>query len=180
MDHAKKMLLVDPSRASQLYRPTITDRKLSQLDTDIDSILNSSMSDDEKAKRYLMVLNQHRTYVTPVTAKADQDVGILKDVQPDLRVKAKRLLKRIKPHVSLSEDNELVHDNQLVDDSNISELLNSALVNIGEDKPIGWMEFADTLKRAHAPRQLIRNEKLWTYMNPRSKKTIMKRKWQHL
>jgi hypothetical protein len=178
MDNAKKLLLVDPARA--MYRPTITDKKLSQLDTDIDNILSSSIPDDEKVKRYLMVLKQHRKFITPVTAKPDPDVDILKDVQPDLRIKAKRLLKQIKPHVRMSEAKELVHNNQLVDDSNISEPMSSALVNTGDEKPIGWTEFADTLKRAHTPRQLIRNEKLWSYMNPRSRKTIIKRKWQHL
>jgi hypothetical protein len=144
MDNAKKLLLVDPARATQLYRPTITDRKLSQLDSDIDSILNSSMSDDEKAKRYLVALRQHRKHSTPAAAKPDPDVDILKDVQPALRIKAKRLLKHIKPHVRMSEAKELVHDKQLVDDSDISELLSSALVD-SDEKPIGWNEFADTL-----------------------------------
>jgi hypothetical protein len=179
MDNAKKLLLVDPSKASQLYRPTISDKKLSKLDQDITETLNNDLPDDEKAKRYMLALKTYRRYTAPIVTKGDVDDSIIQTVQPELRIKAKRLLKHIKPHVKLSED-QLVHGNSLIDDSSISELLNEALTKDSAEKPIGWVEFADTLKRAKTPRELIRNEKLWTYMNPKSRKTITKRNWQHI
>jgi hypothetical protein len=181
MDNTKKLLLVDPNKAAQLYRPTISDKKLGALDLDISDILNSDLPDDEKAKRYIIALKAHRKYESPaVPTKPDPDTDIIKSIQPELRIKAKRLLKHIKPHVTFSDKGELVHDANLVDDSDITELLSETLSKNSEEKPIGWIEFADTLKRAHTPRHLIKNEKLWKYLNPRSKKTISKRKWLHL
>ena len=77
MDHAKKMLLVDPARLNsqhadlrepsgdllkQLYRPTIVDKQLSRLDADIAKTLNSDLPDDVKAKQYEMALRGYRYY----------------------------------------------------------------------------------------------------------------------
>jgi hypothetical protein len=178
MENAKKMILVDPVRASQLYRPTICDKKLSNLDENITKILRSNLPADEKAKRYASSLKQLKYYDKPVVAKTDPDNDILGSVQPLLRRKAKRLLKRVKPHVTLRDDGEIVHNANLIPHSDISELLNDTLTKRSEEIPVGWVEFADVLKRARTPRSLIVNEKLRKYMNPRSKKTIEKRKWE--
>lgn len=181
MEHAKKLILVDPeSRSTHLYHPTIIDKKLGRLDQDITNVLNSELNDDEKAKRYSMVLSDFRRYQTPILHTKDPETKIIKAIPSEMRIKAKRLYKRIKPHVKLSDDGELVSRDMLVEDSNIAELLGNALTKKSDDKPPGWIEFADTLKRAGASQQLIANENLWKYMNPRSKKTISKRKWLHI
>jgi hypothetical protein len=178
MEHTKKLLLIDPSRAAQLYRPTTSDKKLSKLDEDISSTLNSDLPDDEKAKRYMLTLKSLRFFDQPLAAPAaDPDVDILDSVEPQVRRKAKRLLKRVKPHLRLSDDGEIVHGAQLVPDSDIIDLLNSTLTNTGS-KPKGWTAFADTLKRARVPRELISNDKLWTYINPKSQRSIRSRGWE--
>jgi len=59
MEHAKKLLLTDPTRRS------ITDKKLTKLDETITEILNSDLSDDEKAKRYAEAIKGHRVYMAP-------------------------------------------------------------------------------------------------------------------
>ena len=84
MDNAKKLLLVDPSRATQLYRPTITDRKLSALDQDISDALNSTEPEDVKAKRYIAALKQHRYYESPPIAIPDSDATIVKNIDPKI------------------------------------------------------------------------------------------------
>jgi hypothetical protein len=179
MDNAKKLLLVDPARASQLYRPNIFDKKLSGLDDNISSILRSNLPADVKAKRYAASLKQLRYYDKPVVQKVAQDEDVLNSIEPKLRGKAKRLLKHVKPYVRLNEEGEVVHGNNLISNSDIGELLNEALTKgATEKKPVGWVEFADALKRARTPRELINNDKIWTYMNPRSKKTIRKRHWE--
>ena len=146
MEHTRKLVVIDPARTS-LYRPTATDRKLSALDQDVANTLNSDEPDDVKAKRYLEVLKQF--YDTPAAPpKPDPDAQIIKSVAQPLRIKAKRLLDHIKPHARLAETGELVHDNQLIEDSSISELLSDALTENSGEKPVGWVEFADTLKRS--------------------------------
>jgi hypothetical protein len=72
MENAKKMILVDPVRASQLYRPTIGDKKLSNLDENITKLLRSNLPADEKAKRYASSLKQLKYYDKPVVAKMTQ------------------------------------------------------------------------------------------------------------
>jgi len=178
MENAKKMILMDPARASQLYRPSISDKKLSNLDETITNILRSNLPADEKAKRYAASLKQLKYYDKPVVAKSDPDKDILKSIQPQLRRKAARLLKQVKPHVTLGDDGEIVHDANLIPHSDISDLLNETLTKHSTEKPTGWKEFADVLKRARTPRELIANDSLRKYMNPRSKKTIKKRKWE--
>ena len=64
MDNAKKLLLVDPSHATQLYRPNTTSTKLTFVDSKIEATLNSDLPDDLKAKRYLTVLKDSRKYLT--------------------------------------------------------------------------------------------------------------------
>jgi hypothetical protein len=180
MENAKKLLLVDPSRATQLYRPTIKDRKLSQLDENITNILDSHEPEDQKVKRYLTALKQFRYYESPPPVKSEVDEKILDAVAPpQVRTKAKRLLKRIKPQLRLSDDLELVHDKELIENSDISELLSDALTKTASNNPKGWREFADTLKRSRVPRELVTNDKLWRHLNPVSKRAIIKRRWQH-
>jgi hypothetical protein len=180
MENAKKLLLVDPARATQLYRPTITDKKLSTLDHEISSVLNSELPDDEKVKRYSMCLKSYRVLDGYNTPKSNPDENILKSVPSSVRPKAKRLLKHIKPYTKWSDEGEIVGKERVVPYSDISELMTETLSSKPSDKkPLGWEEFADTLKRARTPRELIGNDKLWKYMNPKSKKTVTKRRWLH-
>jgi len=125
MEHAKKMTLVDTAVFNRLIRPTISDKKLSAVDQDISEILNSDMPDDVKVKHYLARLKDYR-YAEPQVKKPDETESILKSIQPELRIKAKRLLQHIKPHIRWGEDGELVHDSEVVPDTSIAELLEGA------------------------------------------------------
>ena len=62
MEHTKKFVLVDPC----FVRPSMRDRVLSGLDTEISNILNSDVSDEIKARSYVSALARFRNYsVTP-------------------------------------------------------------------------------------------------------------------
>ena len=61
MDHAKKYVLVDP----QMYRPTMPEKSLSTLDSEIQKTLNSDMPDDQKVKFYVSTLKKFKTYNAP-------------------------------------------------------------------------------------------------------------------
>ena len=58
MENVKKYVLVDP-RFSQ---PTIQQRALNALDTQIDNILQSDEPDDIKVNKYVSALKMHKSY----------------------------------------------------------------------------------------------------------------------
>jgi len=61
MEHTKKFVLVDP----RFVRPSMRDKVLSGLDSDISNILNSEESDEIKAKNYAATLSRFRNYSDP-------------------------------------------------------------------------------------------------------------------
>ena len=118
VDHVKKrLILVDPpnmhNQTHSLYRPTLVDCKLSSLDEEVSSILSSDLPDDVKAKHCMVALRQFRHLDAPQVVKTDPSQEILDKVKPELQIKAKRILKQIKPHVRWSDEGELVADNEL-------------------------------------------------------------------
>jgi len=61
MEHTKKFVLMDP----RFVRPSMRDKVLSGLDSDISNILNSDESDEIKAKNYAATLGRFRIYSDP-------------------------------------------------------------------------------------------------------------------
>ena len=62
MEHTKKFVLVDP----RFVTPSMRDKVLSGLDTEISSILNSDVPDEIKARSYISALARFKNYsVTP-------------------------------------------------------------------------------------------------------------------
>lgn len=59
MEHAKKMLLVDPSVLEKINQPNTTDNPLSRLDTEMQNILKSDMEERKKCTLYLQVLQRY-------------------------------------------------------------------------------------------------------------------------
>jgi len=184
MEHARKILLNETQPISQpkvLTQPTLQQPVLqqppllpqSQLDADIARILQSNLSDDEKAKSYSVALRRYRLYDGP---KPDPFSQLSNQMVPQSMIKTTRLLKVIKPYLNFNSDFELVHDGKTVPLSNVVELAEAAIQP--GSSPIGWREFADVLKRANVPRQLIHNDSLWRYMTPKSRRTVKKRNWE--
>jgi hypothetical protein len=166
MEHAKKMMIVDPEHYG---RTRMIDKKLSGLDQEISVVLNSELPDDIKVKHYMAALREYRILETfPEKQKqreaSDQHMDtvddILKSVQPESRIKAERLLKSIQPHVRWNNKGELVHESALVPDSHIGELLNEAVSAQSKENPIGFDEFADTIKATNIPDYFINNPRL--------------------
>ena len=61
MEHTKKFVLVDP----RFIRPSMRDKVLSGLDTEISNILNSDVSDEIKARSYVTALARFKNYSAP-------------------------------------------------------------------------------------------------------------------
>lgn len=182
MEFAKKMLLVDPARLAaiatttnnsikDIYRPSIVDKQLSTLDNEISNVLNSSLPDDEKAKQYMVTLRNYRVF-DPKPIKVDEtEQEILRSVPKELKPKARKLLKQIKPHVRWSDKGEIASEKELIPDSNMGELLTTALeLGSFKKRPTGFDTFANVLKRADTPHELIHNESLWAQVNSKPRK----------
>lgn len=59
MEHAKKMLLVDPSIFEKIKQQSSVDSPTSRLDTEMQNILNSHMEDRKKCILYLQILQRY-------------------------------------------------------------------------------------------------------------------------
>jgi len=203
MEHTRKLLLVDPARLAavaeasvaqqgfassvkdnvdiikSVYRPSVVDKQLSRLDTDISETLNSNLPDDVKAKKYEMILRSFRYYEPKVAVespaqiqKKKEEDRLLESTPLELRPKARRLLKSIKQHARLTDDDQLITDeNELVKESDLGELLASAVTIKRKTKkrPPGYEEFAELLQRAKAPQELIADDVLRRYVFPKLK-----------
>ena len=126
MEHTKKFILVDPRFA----RPSMKDKALSGLDTDISSILESDEPDEIKMQKYAASLKRFKSYSAPRSIKPV--------IQPKKDAKYEHLLERLNqlkqkqqvqsPVVSVdqrSEIDELFDDQDKTDatsDYNLNEL----------------------------------------------------------
>ena len=184
MEHARKLLLVDPNRYTVSapipghlpvrLKESIAERKLSSLDRDIANALNDDEPDDVKAKRYAAALLSYRmihdksSSSSSAVAPSKTD-AILDEVPKTKRRKAKRLLEYIKPHVRWSEKGEIASDGRLVRDSDIADLLTESVLNGSratrqskkkQEAIPGWVEYVDALKGANVPEDYISNQQL--------------------
>jgi hypothetical protein len=166
MEHAKKMMIIDPEHYG---RTRMIDKKMSGLDHEISVVLNSELPDDIKVKHYMAALREYRALETFPERQQRREAAlqqmtttedVLKTVNPESRIKAERILKNIQPNLRWSDKGELIHDNALVPDSHIGELLNEASIAGSKENPIGFEEFVDTIKDSNIPNQFIDNLKL--------------------
>lgn len=59
MEHAKKMLLIDPSMFEKIKQQNSADSPMSRLDIELQNILNSQMEDRKKCILYLQILHRY-------------------------------------------------------------------------------------------------------------------------
>src|SRR5215470_3907018 len=106
MDNSfKKMVLVNP----EMYKQSITEKKLNSLDQDLGEILNSSLPDDEKAKRYVATLKTHKILSATRPKLIDAEKEMLSSVKPpNQKLRAKELLELIKPYLLWNDDGEIL------------------------------------------------------------------------
>jgi len=186
MEHAKKMVLVEP-RQIEKWRETPLDKVLSKLDGQIYDILHRDIADDEKAKLYSNSLSRYLNINKPSivtkfestdkeeeeTVKESEDVEsmVLETIPKKWKRQASRLLKHLKgnPDVSWSDQGELVLKQTPIAKSHAVDLINDLLRRRTTiPAPVGWKQLANTLKEYNVPRELIGNEDRWKYINEQS------------
>ena len=187
MEHAKKMILVEPRQIEKL-KETMLDKTLSKLDGEIYEILHRNVADDEKAKLYSNSLSRYLNIDKPsVITKFDSKVIdtteekseivkesknvetlVLETVPKKWQSQASRLLTHIKnnPDVNWSEKGELVLKNKTIPKTHVVDLVNDLLrKRTSTPSPSGWMHLADALKDYNIPHELIGNDDRWKYIN---------------
>jgi hypothetical protein len=171
MEHAKKLMLVD----SKSFRPSMREKTLSNLDVEIEQTLNSEISDQEKAYKYIEALRKYKYYDVQtadknIDEKSKSESNILDVVSSEQRHKAKRILDHLKRDANFQINNqgEIIYKQQTLNRSHIGDLLNEALKkkSILADSPIGWRQFLNSLKELAVPKDLIENVNYWNYMHP--------------
>ncbi len=176
MDHAKKLMLVEP----KLYRPSMrrSIEFLTKLDKDIEKTLNSDLPDSEKANKYIEALRRYKHYELPQPQeeRVDTETEILSTVPSGQRHKAKRLLDHLKrdADVRIGDKGEFIYKQQKLHQSHVGDLLNDVLQKKSSagESPLGWREFSDTLKTLKVPKDLVENTDRWKYMYPPEKKKV--------
>ena len=187
MEHAKKMILVEPRQIEKL-KETMLDKTLSKLDGEIYEILHRNMADDEKAKHYSNSLSRYLNIDKPSvitkfeskpvdtiepkseTVKDSKNVEsiVLETVPKRWKAQASRLLTHINnnPDVNWSEKGELVLRNTTIPKTHVVDLVNDLLrKRTSTPSPFGWKPLADALKDYNIPHELIGNDDRWKYIN---------------
>jgi hypothetical protein len=186
MEHAKKMILVEPAVYEKTHqlRPTLPNT-ISQLDEEMNDVLsNKNIGDHEKWTRYSQVLQRYlhmvkvarkpfEITVTNTQPVPDNDVGqkfdtplsdgeILSCVPKTFQSKAEVFLKKLKNTPSITWDNRGVVsiENIVIPDSNVTDLINDILRHRKSmPDPKGWQIFAEALKSINMPFEVIGNWK---------------------
>lgn len=154
-----------------MYKASMREKTLSKLDEDIENTLNSDLDDGEKAARYIDSLRRYKYYGESAIAdkkkeeeKPSAESEILATVSADQRHKAKRILDHLKRDSSfkIGDEGEIIYKQQKIHKSHVGDLLNDVLQKkTAEEGPLGWQEFASTLKSLHIPKDLITNPARW-------------------
>ena len=182
MEHTKKYVIMDP----RFVKPTMREKALSGLDSDIHNILESDEPDDIKVKQYISTLNRYRNYSEPpppsTPALEKLEPQVLQSVPKNVKYKAKQLLKKLKSQrdVEWTDDGELIWKQTKIPKSDITELVSDVLdKKATKRKPVGWEALAAGLKTANTPRELINNPSRWSFMQGTLKRKKTKEARQH-
>lgn len=175
MEHAKKMLLLDP----KLYRPSIREKTLSRLDDEINDTLSSELIDEEKARKYIIALKKYRRFNNPTVIKDDvmDESEVLKSFPANSQHQAKRLLDGLKKEggLKIASDGTIEYRQQRFPDSSITSLLDELMSKKSREKaPDALPEFLESVVSAKIPKELISNESSWKRMYPPPSKLTRK------
>jgi hypothetical protein len=158
MEHAKKLVLVDPRMLES------KEKTLSKMDKEIGDVLNSQLDDYEKAHRYANILKKYKYRQAPKATTNETimdklEMSTVDSAPPTKRYNAKKLFQQIKkdPSAAINANGELIYKQSLIPGSNITDLIVDALKTKSTEGPLGWQEFVDSLKETKVEQALITN-----------------------
>ena len=207
MSHVRKMALVDPrllkslrenpTPLSPLPDPTSNaiDTTLRDLDAEMTSILDRSDADVSEKVRLLRYNDMTKaraaksipvvvavkkeaaaTMTMPTTASVVDPTAIVGTLPKTLQMKGRQLLSRLSA-VTWNERGELMHKGVAIRGSNAVDLIHDLLRNRKTPDPVGWQQFANQMRAANIPMELVGNATRRLFLQKkRSKRTPQKRK----
>ena len=207
MLHVRKMALVDPRLLKSLREnptplpdPTSNaiDTTLRDLDAEMTSILDRSDADEsEKVRLYnqallryndmtkahaakpipvVVAVKKEAAAAMPTTALVVEPTDIVGTLPKTLQMKGRQLLSRLSA-VTWNERGELIHKGVAIRGSNAVDLIHDLLRNRKTPDPVGWQQFANQMRAANIPMELVGNVTRRLYLQKkRGKRTPQKRK----
>ena len=195
-----KSLRENPTPLSPLPDPTSNaiDTTLRDLDAEMTSILDRSDADEsEKVRLYNQVLLRYNDMTKaraakpipvvvavkkeaaatmPTTALVVEPTDIVGTLPKTLQMKGRQLLSRLSA-VTWNERGELIHKGVAIRGSNAVDLIHDLLRNRKTPDPVGWQQFANQMRAANIPMELVGNVTRRLYLQKkRGKRTPQKRK----
>ena len=196
MLHVKKMALVDPRLLKSLRAPLpdAIDTTLRDLDAEMTSILDGSDADEsEKVRLYNQALLRYndmtkaraakpipvvvevKKEAAATTALVVEPADIVGTLPKTLQMKGRQLLSRLSA-VTWNERGELIHKGVAIRGSNAVDLVHDLLRNRKTPDPVGWQQFANQMRAANIPMELVGNVTRRLYLQKkRGKRTPQKR-----
>ena len=186
MLHVRKMALVDPRLLKSLREnptplPDAIDTALRDLDAEMTSILDGSDADEsEKVRLYNQALLRYndmtkaraakpipvvvevkKKEAAATTASVVEPADIVGTLPKTLQMKGRQLLSA----VTWNERGELIHKGVAIRGSNAVDLVHDLLRNRKTPDPVGWQQFANQMRAANIPMELVGNvtRRLETY-----------------
>ena len=207
MLHVRKMALVDPrllkslrENSTPLPDPTSNaiDTTLRDLDAEMTSILDRSDADEsEKVRLYnqallryndmtkaraakpipvVVAVKKEAAATMPTPALVVEPTDIVGTLPKTLQMKGRQLLSRLSA-VTWNERGELIHKGVAIRGSNAVDLIHDLLRNRKTPDPVGWQQFANQMRAANIPMELVGNVTRRLYLQKkRGKRTPQKRK----
>jgi hypothetical protein len=159
-----------------LHRDVPDDEKAKLYTNNLSRYLN--LDKPEPIKKTFSLLDALAAVDTPTTtttttaatvdASKPMETQVLATVPKKWQSQASRLLKHIENNtdVSWSDKGELVLNDVALPKTHAVDLINDLLrKRTTTSKPTGWKQFADVLKDANIPHELIGNEDRWNYIS---------------
>ena len=199
MLHVRKMALVDPRLLKSLREnptplPDAIDTALRDLDAEMTSILDGSDADEsEKVRLYNQALLRYndmtkaraakpipvvvevKKEAAATTASVVEPTDIVGTLPKTLQMKGRQLLSRLSA-VTWNERGELIHKGVAIRGSNAVDLVHDLLRNRKTPDPVGWQQFANQMRAANIPMELVGNVTRRLYLQKkRGKRTPQKR-----
>ena len=199
MLHVRKMALVDPRLLKSLREnptplPDAIGTALRDLDAEMTSILDGPDADEsEKVRLYNQALLRYNDMTKaraakpipvvvevkkeaaatlPTTVVAVEPTDIVGTLPKTLQMKGRQLLSA----VTWNERGELMHKGVAIPGSNAVDLIHDLLRNRKTPDPVGWQQFANQMRAANIPMELVGNVTRRLYLQKkRGKRTPQKR-----
>ena len=168
------MILVGPRIFEKLT--SARDKVLNNIENEMDTVLNSDMPDDEKAKLYAASAKRHliinatdkETEIQPDVRQPSNTTAVLNDIvtsmpTPHIRRAMKFAKFILDNQIDINDRGELVHNHKVSENTNITDLINE-VVRRRNMNTTGRKEFVALLNELNCPIEWIGNPSYTKYM----------------